>query len=517
MPKESSNFHDNIVRFKKGTGSKNIVFIHDGGGEVIQYLEFCKYISLEYSVYGIRFNQKDINYAPKVHDIKEIAKQYYESLSKLEVFDIYAIVGYCIGGKIAYEIVKQFNCVEHLILLNAIPPNQQRQKYDFTLPQEQKFIRQNHIPFRSKKATINTTEELWLQFTNYISKHKIIFYIVKKAMPEYMKKLISSFRIENDPHKVIKSLNLVRGFEETHYRYIVDEKKENVKAYYFNAVEESIENYQYWENLVTDIQFIDVKTDHLGLVHPDNIKYMNDIALSNVWGKVMIKINNLEKSFKNGNQVLGVLNNISTIIPEGKLITILGPSGSGKTTFLNIVAGLDQSDSGSIYWDNIDFVSLKEKEKEKIRVGRIGYIFQEYFLLNNLTLLENVHLAGKLVGKTKEDAKIALEKVGLKGMEHKLPDQLSGGQKQRVAIARAIVKNPDVLICDEPTGALDTVSSMNVLSVLKDIQEQEKTTIIMVTHNEKIAKISDKVIYLKDGKIQEEREIIACKVSEVDW
>ncbi|MGH4117875.1 ABC transporter ATP-binding protein [Clostridium sp.] len=231
----------------------------------------------------------------------------------------------------------------------------------------------------------------------------------------------------------------------------------------------------------------------------------------------MIKVENLYKSFKNGNSNVEILKNVNLNIPKSKLVTILGPSGSGKTTLLNIIAGLESFSVGNVYWDEYSLKDISQKKKESIRIKKIGYIFQEYFLLNNLTVLENVQLSGKLVGKTKKDAKQALEKVGLGEHKYKLPDQLSGGQKQRVAIARAIVKNPEILICDEPTGALDTESSKNVLEVLKKIQKEEKTTIIMVTHNEKIARISDKVIYVKDGNIVSEEEGEACNVGEVEW
>lgn len=231
----------------------------------------------------------------------------------------------------------------------------------------------------------------------------------------------------------------------------------------------------------------------------------------------MIKVENLKKSFTSGSVKTEILKGISINIPQSKFVVILGPSGSGKTTFLNIIAGLETFENGEIFWDDEPLSKLSKKAREKLRVKRIGYVFQEYFLLNNLTLLENVFISGKLTGCTKQDAKEALNKVGLEEHIYKLPDQLSGGQKQRVAIARAIVKNPEILICDEPTGALDTISSQNVLEVLKQIQKDNKTTIIMVTHNEKIAKISDRVINLKDGKVLNQEDISACEVSEVDW
>lgn len=231
----------------------------------------------------------------------------------------------------------------------------------------------------------------------------------------------------------------------------------------------------------------------------------------------MIHVEDLWKSYSNASGKIDVLKGISINIPESKFVTILGPSGSGKTTLLNVIAGLEGFDSGKVIWEEDSIGDLKKKKLEKLRVEKLGYVFQEYFLLNNLSLLENVYLAAKLTNNTKEDAKVALKLVGLDDHIHKLPDQLSGGQKQRVAIARAIVKKPKILICDEPTGALDTKSSCMVLEIIKKIQKEQGTTVIMVTHNEKIAKISDCVISLKDGQIRNIEDINAVGVSEVDW
>lgn len=231
----------------------------------------------------------------------------------------------------------------------------------------------------------------------------------------------------------------------------------------------------------------------------------------------MIRVEDLWKSYSNASGKFDVLKGITINIPESKFVTILGPSGSGKTTLLNVIAGLEQFDSGKVFWEEDSIGELRKKQLEKLRVEKLGYVFQEYFLLNNLSLLENVYLAAKLTKNTKENAEEALELVGLGEHIHKLPDQLSGGQKQRVAIARAIVKKPKILICDEPTGALDTKSSCMVLEIIKKIQKEQGTTVIMVTHNEKIAKISDSVILLKDGLIKNKEDINAVKVSEVDW
>lgn len=231
----------------------------------------------------------------------------------------------------------------------------------------------------------------------------------------------------------------------------------------------------------------------------------------------MIHVEDLWKSYSNASGKFDVLKGISINIQKSKFVTILGPSGSGKTTLLNVIAGLEQFDSGKVIWEEDSIGDLRKKKLEKLRVEKLGYVFQEYFLLNNLSLLENVYLAAKLTNNTKEDAKAALELVGLGDHIHKLPDQLSGGQKQRVAIARAIVKKPKILICDEPTGALDTKSSCMVLEIIKKIQKEQGTTVITVTHNEKIAKISDCVISLKDGQIRNIEDIDAVEVSEVDW
>ena len=208
----------------------------------------------------------------------------------------------------------------------------------------------------------------------------------------------------------------------------------------------------------------------------------------------MITIENLEKSFSNGENTVKILKGISVTIPKNKFVTILGPSGSGKTTFLNIIAGLETYEAGAIAWGAQNLAELSAKELEALRIDQIGYVFQDYFLLNNLTLIENVLLSGKMVGKSRIEAARALTAVGLYDHRNKLPDQLSGGQKQRVAIARALLMEPRVLCYDEPTSALDPALRDSVAEIILNLKNDGMTQII-VTHDHDFAKkIADQLI-----------------------
>lgn len=215
-----------------------------------------------------------------------------------------------------------------------------------------------------------------------------------------------------------------------------------------------------------------------------------------------INFKNISKTYHMGEVEIKALNKASFEIDEGELVVILGPSGAGKTTCLNILGGMDSATSGTFTIDNIDITKLQGKELIKYRRKDIGFVFQFYNLIQNLTALENVELAVQLCKDHLEPEKI-LKKVGLKDRMNNFPAQLSGGEQQRVAIARAIAKNPKLLLCDEPTGALDYKTGKQILKVLEDTCHKENMTVIIVTHNSAIADMADKVIKFKNGMVEE--------------
>lgn len=196
------------------------------------------------------------------------------------------------------------------------------------------------------------------------------------------------------------------------------------------------------------------------------------------------------------------LNKASFSVEEGELVVILGPSGAGKTTCLNILGGMDEADSGTLLIDKENITKLKGKDLIKYRRNDIGFVFQFYNLIQNLTALENVELAVQLC-KDHLKPETILKKVGLKDRINNFPAQLSGGEQQRVAIARAIAKNPKLLLCDEPTGALDYKTGKQILKLLEDTCHKESMTVIIVTHNTAIADMADKVIKFKNGQVEE--------------
>ena len=215
-----------------------------------------------------------------------------------------------------------------------------------------------------------------------------------------------------------------------------------------------------------------------------------------------IEFKNISKKYKMGELEIKALNKANFEIDEGELVVILGPSGAGKTTCLNILGGMDSATSGEFIIDGIDITKLKEKELIKYRRNDIGFVFQFYNLVQNLTALENVELANQLC-KDHLNPEIILKKVGLKDRMNNFPAQLSGGEQQRVAIARAISKNPKILLCDEPTGALDYKTGKQILKLLEDTCHKENMTVIIVTHNTAIAEMADKVIKFKNGTVEE--------------
>ena len=217
-----------------------------------------------------------------------------------------------------------------------------------------------------------------------------------------------------------------------------------------------------------------------------------------------------------GDHELFALNDANFSINEGEFVVILGPSGAGKSTLLNLLGGLDKVSKGSITVGNKDISNLNDNELSDYRAEYVGFVFQFYNLIFTLTVLENVNLIKDIV-KNKMPAKKILHKVGLSDHLDKFPSELSGGEQQRVSIARAVMKDPAMLLCDEPTGALDSETGKIVLKLLQDLSIYNKKTVIIVTHNQDIAKAADKIIKVKNGKIT---DIIKnekpLKISEVD-
>ena len=230
-----------------------------------------------------------------------------------------------------------------------------------------------------------------------------------------------------------------------------------------------------------------------------------------------IEFENVNKEYKMGEVYIKALNNTNFEIEKGELAIIVGPSGAGKTTSLNILGGMDTATSGKVIVDGKRIDKLKNKELIKYRREDIGFVFQFYNLVQNLTALENVELATQIC-KDSLDPKSVLEQVGLKDRMNNFPSQLSGGEQQRVAIARAIAKNPKLLLCDEPTGALDYNTGKQILKLLQDTCNKEKMTVIIITHNTAITPMADKVISIKNGTA-EKIEINNNKksIDEIEW
>ena len=230
-----------------------------------------------------------------------------------------------------------------------------------------------------------------------------------------------------------------------------------------------------------------------------------------------IEFKNVDKIYNMGEVEIKALNKASFEINKGELVVILGPSGAGKTTCLNILGGMDSATSGKVLVDNKEITNYSDKELILYRRNDIGFVFQFYNLVQNLTALENVELAVQLC-KDHLNPKTILNKVGLKKRMDNFPSQLSGGEQQRVAIARAIAKNPKLLLCDEPTGALDYKTGKQILKLLEETARKEKMTVIIITHNAAIAPMADKVIKFKNGSAS---EIIINKkpksIYEIEW
>ena len=230
-----------------------------------------------------------------------------------------------------------------------------------------------------------------------------------------------------------------------------------------------------------------------------------------------LQIRDLKKSFGKGENKTEVLKGITCDVEKGQICVLLGPSGSGKSTLLNIIGGIETADSGSITIDGDTVESMSEKELSLYRRKHLGYVFQSYNLIPNLTVKENIEV-GAYLSDNPLDIDDILKTLGLYEHKDKIPNQLSGGQQQRTAIGRAVIKNPDILLCDEPTGALDYKTSKEILKLIEDINEKFGNTVVLVTHNDAIKNMADRVIKLRDGAIRH-NDINENKISaqELDW
>lgn len=218
--------------------------------------------------------------------------------------------------------------------------------------------------------------------------------------------------------------------------------------------------------------------------------------------KKIIEIKGISKSYGKGDGKTTAINNIDLQIYDGEFLVILGSSGSGKSTLLNLIGGIDHQDAGLININNKTISIMSDKEITKFRKENIGFVFQSFNLIDELTALENI----MLICNNKQKATQALKIVGIEEKVNSYPNKLSGGQKQRLAIARAIVNNPKILLCDEPTGALDYQTGRNILTLLEKINKENNTTIIFVTHTKEIAKMADRVVTLRNGNIESIKE-----------
>ena len=215
-----------------------------------------------------------------------------------------------------------------------------------------------------------------------------------------------------------------------------------------------------------------------------------------------IQFKDVKKTYKVGDIEIHASNGVNFEVNNGEFVVIVGPSGAGKTTILNLLGGMDQATSGSIMVDGQDVALYDEKKLTQYRRDDIGFVFQFYNLVQNLTALENVELASQ-ISKDPLDEKMVLKRVELENRMNNFPAQLSGGEQQRVAIARAIAKNPKLLLCDEPTGALDYLTGKAILALLREMCDKYKMTVIVITHNSALAPMADRVIHLKNGKVDQ--------------
>ena len=233
--------------------------------------------------------------------------------------------------------------------------------------------------------------------------------------------------------------------------------------------------------------------------------------------KPLITARNIEKRYHMGEVTVFALKGVDFELFDGELVVVLGPSGSGKTTLLNIVGGMDSVSSGELYFGEKSLHKADETDLTYYRRNEVGFIFQFYNLMPNLTAYENINLSTQ-ISKNPLDNMDLLEQVGLLDRADHFPSQLSGGEQQRVAIARALAKNPRMLLCDEPTGALDVATGTQILRVLRDFSEKYSKTVVIITHNTAIAAIADRVVSIKDGRVEKiEENPDPSAPEEVSW
>ncbi len=232
---------------------------------------------------------------------------------------------------------------------------------------------------------------------------------------------------------------------------------------------------------------------------------------------MFLELNQIKKSFGSGENRVQVLKGIDLAVEKGEFCVLLGPSGSGKSTLLNILGGIDRADSGNILIDGERMADMNEKALTLYRRRHLGYIFQMYNLIPNLTVRENIEV-GAYLSRRPLDVDELLHLLGLWDHRGKLPNQLSGGQQQRTSIGRAIVKNPDILLCDEPTGALDYKTSKEILKLIETVNQKYGNTVIMVTHNDAIRLMADRVVRLRDGAIRSnETNAVKVPAQDLEW
>ncbi len=232
---------------------------------------------------------------------------------------------------------------------------------------------------------------------------------------------------------------------------------------------------------------------------------------------MFLQLSDIRKSYGNKENRVEVLKGISLELEKGEMCVLLGPSGSGKSTLLNIIGGIDSADSGQILINGDRMEDMNDRQLTSYRRKHLGYIFQSYNLIPNLTVRENIEV-GAYLSKDPLSVNELLEILGMTAHKDKMPSQLSGGQQQRTAIGRAIVKNPDILLCDEPTGALDYNTSKDILTLIERINREYGNTIIMVTHNDALKGMADRILTLKDGSIRRDyRNDHKIPAAELEW
>jgi putative ABC transport system ATP-binding protein len=233
----------------------------------------------------------------------------------------------------------------------------------------------------------------------------------------------------------------------------------------------------------------------------------------------MVRLTGVSKRFIKGKETISIFDHLDLAIPRGDFVAVMGPSGSGKTTLLNLVGGMEEPTCGRILVSGNDIATLNAKQRTAYRRDQVGFVFQYFNLVPTLTALENVEIIAELAGQdVARRSREALAEVGLADLADRFPAEMSGGEQQRVAIARAIVKEPPLLLCDEPTGSLDLVTGRQVLAVLRGLAREAHRTVVLVTHNTAIAEIADRVVWLHSGTVaRQERVAAPVQAQDLDW